>query len=158
MKDSKVLGPAGEKIVFGLTEVRNPSDVKTGNGLYVWSSFKDRIISKAETVEAGKEFSITFQDILVRATDEEIEADLSKNHVFSESDVCAVILELISKQSQGSEGKLLNNGYANLFYTPSFVVHVFWSSVGGEWGVSAWPRDDDGWGAGSRVFSPATGL
>ncbi len=48
------------------------------------------------------------------------------------------------------------DGYANLFYTPAFVVSVRWVSFGGGWYVDTWDRDGHEWLGGSRVFSPAT--
>ena len=65
-----------------------------------------------------------------------------------------VIASLIARQPKGEEGVLLNTGYANLFYTPSYVVYVFWHAGRRGWGVGTYERDDDGWRAGGRVFSP----
>lgn len=48
------------------------------------------------------------------------------------------------------------DGWANLFYTPAFVVGVHWYCRGRDWCVFAWSRGGDGWGEGLRVFSPAT--
>lgn len=47
------------------------------------------------------------------------------------------------------------DGYANLFYTPSFVVFVLWLRFYGHWGVSAWRRHVSDWDTDTRVFSPA---
>lgn len=49
------------------------------------------------------------------------------------------------------------DGWANLFYTPAFVVGVRWNSGVGAWLVGAWGRGDGEWDGGNRVFSPATG-
>lgn len=52
----------------------------------------------------------------------------------------------------------MKDGYSNIFYIKghSRVVLVYWSDVGGLWGVFAWRRDDRDWVGGGRVFSPAT--
>lgn len=124
-------------------------------GLYIFSGFKNNIISKAEPTEEGKEFKLSSFELTENAYDDKIEASLPEKHIFSETDVCAIVADLISKQPDGGEGVLLNNGYANLFYTPSHVVDVGWSGTDREWSVGAWDRDDY-WVAGKRVFSPAT--
>lgn len=48
------------------------------------------------------------------------------------------------------------DGWANLFYFPSFVVRVHWYAGSGEWGVDAWGRVGLDWYSGGRVFSSAT--
>jgi hypothetical protein len=56
---------------------------------------------------------------------------------------------MISKQPNGEQGDLINNGYANLFYTASWVALVGWDRAGRGWDVGTWCR------AGRRVVSPA---
>ncbi len=123
-------------------------------GLWVWNDFKSRIVEKAESTPVGAEFKLSSFELAKDLLDEEIEAALPKSHNFTETEVSAIIASLISKQSNGESGVLLNNGYWNLFYTPAFVVGVRWFGSG--WDVDAWPRDDRRWGGGGRVFSPAT--
>lgn len=48
------------------------------------------------------------------------------------------------------------DGSANMFYVEACVVSMHWSAISGEWVVSAWCRNDRRWGAGYRVFTPAT--
>lgn len=126
-------------------------------GLYVWSDFNDRIVAKTQSVEGQKDYALTSFTLKKAATDEEIEGASPSDHLFSETDVCSVIAALIDKQPKGKEGTLLNNGYANLFYTPEFVVGVIWDAGDGGWRVFTWRRRGDGWAGGLRVFSPATG-
>lgn len=153
----KVLELVKEKFEVKAASAINPQEFfKTREGLYVWSDFKERISDKAEVLKEGVEFTLNSYKTTKDATDEEIESDLPEKHIFSESEVCVIIADLISKQPKGEEGILLNTPYySNLFYTPSFVVHVRWSSGGGEWIVSTWTRSDDRWFSGKRVFSPA---
>lgn len=125
-------------------------------GLYVSSSFESYIIEKAEPTKKESSFEVSSFELLKSSSDEKIEGSLPNDHLFSETDVCAIIASLIEKQPEGQEGTLLNNGYANLFYTFSHVVGVFWSFVDGEWRVFAWRRGGRGWVDGLRVFSPAT--
>ncbi len=124
-------------------------------GLFVFSSFKERVADKAEKVSSN-EFPISSFDLAKSASDEEIEKALPAEHLFSESDVCAVIAALIEKQPEGEKGALLNDGNWNLFYTKNCVVSVLWRSFRGGWGVRAWGRRGGDWGRGRRVFSPAT--
>lgn len=68
------------------------------------------------------------------------------------------IFSLLLKQSEGQEGVLLTNGYANIFYVKDLkgelrTVGVYWRSDG--WRVDAVSIVDPGdWFAGARVFSP----
>jgi hypothetical protein len=121
-------------------------------GLYVWSSFVDNIVAKAKTKEVA-DLALTSYNLEESALDEKIEATFTKGHLFSETDVCAVIASLIEQQPNGEEGVLLTNGYANIFYTKSHVVRVRW--FGSDWDVYGWCRFGE-WLAGCRVFSPAT--
>lgn len=152
--DTKILESITEKIPVEVTAEFNPQEFfRDREGLFVYSSFKEHILEKASIVSAGTKFELSSFKLIRSAEDEEIEKELPEKHIFSESDVCAIIAELISKQPKGEEGELLNTGYWNLFYTESFVVDVSWRD--GEWYVSAWDRDSYGWSDGSRVFSPA---
>jgi len=128
---------------------------KTRKGLYVWDDFRARVVKLAKPVDTGTTFKVNVDELGATLTDGEIGNGLPKNHLWDEGALCAVIAEMISKQPEGKEGDLLNNGYANLFYTCSCVVGVGWDSDDREWGVDAWGRDDRRWGAGLRVLSPA---
>ena len=153
---SGVLSRVGKRISLKVEATHTPSEYfVTREGLYVWSDFKDRVLKNATPTESGTSFKLDTFKLEKDASDEQIESSLPKKHLFSETEVCAIVAELTSKQSKGEEGVLLNNGYANLFYTESFVVHVDWSSSGRGWGVYAWRRDDSGWFGGVRVVSPA---
>lgn len=127
-------------------------------GLYVWSSFKNNIVLKAEKVPMPFAKDICSFKLTKSANDKEIETELPEKHLFSENELCAILTDLIFKQPKGEEGTLLNNGNWNLFYTESFVVCVHWSSVAGGWRVSTWGRADSRWYTDERVFSPTTEL
>ena len=154
IKKSKVLEIVEKKIVVKSATKFQPKDYfKTRDGLYIWSSFEDRILSKAKSIKTSKPFKLISFELKKDLSDEEIEKELPKKHIFSETDVCAVVAELINKQAKGEKGLLFNNGYANLFYTGAFVVGVRWGDD--EWGVRAWGRDGLRWYSDDRVFSPA---
>ena len=149
-----VLAPLGTTTLT-LAERHDPDTFyRTREGLYVWDDFRSRIVAKAKPSEAGLVMKFERAELMRDLTDEKIEGTLPKDHLFDETEVCALIASLIAKQANGEEGVLLNTGYANLFYTSSYVVFVDWDSDGREWDVSTYERGD-GWGAGDRVFSPA---
>lgn len=156
MTDTKIalLEPVQESIPVASTGIDPKEFYQNRKGLYVWSGFKDRIVAKAEAVKA--EFRLRSFTLKEDANDAKIESALPEKHIFSESDAAAIVADLIEKQPNGEEGVLLNDGNWNLFYTPGCVVLVHWSSFRGGWSVSAWGRDEDGWRAGERIFSPAT--
>lgn len=146
---------AEKEIVIPISKTHNPKEFfTTKKGLYVYRSFTENIVDKSEEIKKDRDMKVSSFDLVESSTDEHIEESLPKDHLFSESDVCAVVADLISKQPKGEKGILLNNGYANLFYTSSRVVLVRWH--GFEWRVIGWFRDDCSWVAGYRVFSPAT--
>ncbi len=165
------LGEALENILSGMFVLGTPGIVsvtlsaphdpnvffQTRSGLYVWDDFCSRIVAQTKPTAAGTAFKLNNALLTKDMSDEEIESALPKDHLFGESALCAIIASMISEQPSGKEGKLLNNGYANLFYTSSCVVFVYWYADYREWLVNAWERADDRWRAGRQVFSPATG-
>lgn len=155
-KSESVLKSVKAKIEVKLPKKYEPTEFfKNRDGLYVWNSFKDNVLEKAKAATVNS-FSLSSFDLTKDAYDKEIEKELPKKHIFTETEVCAVIAGLIEKQSKGEEGTLLNTGYANIFYTKSLVVGVGWDSGYGRWHVFDWDRGDGSWREGFRVFSPAT--
>lgn len=151
-KEESVLKSAKTKIEVKVPKKYSPQEFFINRtGLYVWSGFSENILPKAKAVVLNN-FALSSFDLTERLSDKKIESELIKKHLFTETHVCAIIAGLIEKQSKGQKGILLNNGYANLFYTKSRVVRVRWHD--GEWRVYAWLRGDGTWYAGKRVFSP----
>ncbi len=69
-----------------------------------------------------------------------------------------IIASMISKQWDGGEGELLNNGLVNSFYYEEengeqFFIGVKWNHIGRRWGMVVWAFSRIGWGAESVVFS-----
>lgn len=124
---------------------RDPdSFFRTRKGLWVDDNFRSLVVAKAKTsvtVPAFKYVGLT-RDM----NDAEIEKMLGDDHLFTETEACALIMDLITKQEGGVEGELLNNGYSNLLYLPSCVVRVDWLADDREWRVNAWRRDGNGGG------------
>jgi hypothetical protein len=127
---------------------------RTRPGLWVDPDFRHLVVVNAQECGA-REVKPKHFDLPRVMTDAEIEAELGDNHLFDEVQVCETVATLIEKQEGGKEGKLLNNGYVNLFYLASCVVDVRWYAGNRGWNVDMWPRGVDGWSAGGRVFSPA---
>lgn len=157
VKSTGVLAEVSKNIVVVKTsKSKKPVEFfKDREGLYVWDNFKERILASASPTKLGKSFKLNSFQLTRDALDREIEGDLPKSHLFSETDVCAIVAELISKQPGGKDGLLLSNGRANLFYTKNCVVSVYWNSGGRRWSVNTWRRGGLRWYAGMRVFSPA---
>ena len=126
---------------------------RTRKGLYVWDDFRSRVVAKAEPVATIP--SYRHVELPRDMNDAEIEAMLGDEHLFTETEVCALIADLTFKQEGGKEGELLNNGRVNLFYLASCVVRVGWVAGYRRWYVYAWERDDYRWYVGRRVLSPA---
>jgi len=150
-----LLAPRGVTTLT-LAEDHDPGTFfQTRQGLWVYNDFRSRIVEKANPMTAGSTFKIRYSELMKDAADEAIETALQSDHLFEESQVCPVIATLIAKQPNGEEGVLINNGYANLFYTGSSVVYVYWSAGVREWRVDTYGRVDHEWRAGNRAFSPA---
>lgn len=128
---------------------------QTRQSLYVSDGFRDLIVAKATPAEPVE---VKIFDLQRNMPDSEIEDRLGDGHLFDEGALCATIQKMIEAQVDGKEGVLLNNQYANFFYTASCLVDVHWlADDRDEWYVSTWPRDGVGWNVGARVFYPATG-
>lgn len=108
---------------------------------YVNSRLFDRTPAQFEPVTALG----SFQTLKESMTNTEIESDL-KPGFCTLGDVLAFLY---------STNETFRNGYSNLFYLEACVVRVYWDSYDRHWRVRAWERDDRGWDAGDRVFSPA---
>lgn len=153
-EEKKVLEQLEKSILFKTEKDFDPKEYfKDREGLYVSGYFEENILSKAEVVKAGTGFSVCSSVLKERANDKKIESELPEKHLFSESEACMIIAELIEKQKKGEEGFLENTGYANLFYTENFVVRVSFS--GSRWDVDTFFRFGYPWYARIRVFSPA---
>ena len=146
-----------DSITITLTQDHNPNEFfQTRPGLWVSDDFRRLVRAKAQPNKAGTSLKLNRAKLAKNLTDSEIEATLPVTHVFTEAEVCAVVATLITEQSEGQEGTLLNNGYANLFYTASCVVDVYWNADDRRWNVSTWTHDDNQWSAENQVFSLAT--
>lgn len=120
--------------------------VKGKNGIgYVDSDFT-KAFKKEEFSWEPSSKAPGFQKLNRSMRDSEIESEL-KPGICTLSDVLA----FMRNPDEGCK-----DGYANIFYFPGIVVLVHWYAGIGEWSVNAWRRDDHAWGAGHRVFSPAT--
>jgi hypothetical protein len=122
-------------------------------GLYVYDEYRRYIVEEAKPTQSASPITLRRFVLDRDASDEDIEAELGPNHVFTESEVCWIVAELTGKQEGGAVGDLDNTGKVNLFYTLSWVVGVRWGADGRGWRVDAWGRGGRGWRAGGSVFS-----
>lgn len=161
----KVAGPDGriwlaefkkflrKESCWGVQPVNPDTFFQARPGLWVSEDFRRLVVAKAGS--AGQVIATKTTTLQKGMTDTQIEKMLGGGHIFTEDQLCATLAGMIREQWGGKAGPLLNNGYANLFYTASCVVRVDWGAGDGGWGVGAWQRDGGEWGAGGRVFSPA---
>jgi hypothetical protein len=127
----------------------------TRSGLWVSDDFRDSVVAKANP-DVSHAVATKTLDLSRSRSDASIQEMLGNNHLFTESQVCGTIAQMISGQEGGQVGKLLNNGRTNVFYLDSCVVFVRWNSSFRSWNVHTCERACCGWDAGCRVFSPAT--
>lgn len=152
---SSGLRPVEGSIELGPVKSHDPAQFyRTRSGLHVWPEFNSPVLSRARKVESLEATSLQAFDLTKSLYDRDIKALLPENHVFhDESELCARIEQMVSKQPNGEKGNLLANGYANLFYLPGCVVSVIWSADDRKWNVYAWKLDGGYRYAGCRVFS-----
>jgi hypothetical protein len=146
---------AKNSVTVALTNPHDPAAFyQTRTGLYLNNQgYRDRIVRKAKSTQSAPPVTLRRFVLERKANDQEIEVQLGPNHVFSETEVCWIVAEMIGKQEGSAAGDLDNTGKFNLFYTPSWVVDVEGSVGGREWFVTTWRRDGRAWYAGNSVFS-----
>ncbi|MFZ2303184.1 MAG: hypothetical protein WAV98_00135 [Minisyncoccia bacterium] len=151
--------------VGGEEKLFNPHTYfKTREGLYVWNTFEQRILSeqKVSMPHRGLE-GVTSHTLARNMTDTEIIDELlgGTEEVRKHASTLDQIATMIDLQPKGIDGELLNNGYANIFYVlvngVLFAVSVGWRLGRRRWRVGAWHLGAYGnWDAGIRVFRNTT--
>ncbi len=117
----------------------------------VWDNFQNNFLSKVENPQ-GKT-TLRISKLKKNSLDASILAELGSKA----ETTLANIWELLKKQTNGESGKLLTNGYANIFYVRDskgvlWAVRVRWHGDG--WCVNAYSVGDPrGWFEGFQVFS-----
>ncbi|MFH1472803.1 MAG: hypothetical protein ABIF06_00065 [bacterium] len=146
-----------QKFLSGLISELDFSDFfQTRPGLWVSEDFRRLVLAKAVSSDV---VGTNHFDLPRVMTDAEIERKLEEDfgpHTWDEGALCVTLQKWLTEQEDGRSGRLLNNDFANIFYTSSCVVRVHWLAVGRRWFVVTWSRGVVGWRAGHRAFSPAT--
>jgi hypothetical protein len=127
---------------------------QTRPGLLVSDEFRRLVITEA-SFGAGVASATKSVDLRRDTREVDIKEMLGDGHLFDGKTLCATIAQMITDQEGGKEGKLLNNGASNLFFTTSCTVGVYWRADDRRWYVLAW-RDRRRWDAGDRAFAPTT--
>lgn len=146
---------------IGMVDSFNPHEFfRTREGLWVSGQFIDRVFSQVSSAPMGinKKTPLQSHTLIEITTDAKIRQALPEDHVFEVAELCVIISSLIGAQLNGTEGRLLVNGFANLFYVKGknsqvYVVFVIWDAVNLEWNVVAWSLVVLRWVAGGRIFS-----
>ncbi|MDD3531354.1 MAG: hypothetical protein PHV99_02070 [Candidatus Pacebacteria bacterium] len=134
-----------EKFRIGETD-----GVKIG---WVGQNFKDIFLGKTE--EDVPEATLRIHQLEQASLDAPITGELGD----TAKTFLANLWELLRRQGHGQEGKLLVNGYANIFYIRDannglWAVNASWHADNGYWDVEADSvTDPNGWRAGSQVVS-----
>lgn len=117
---------------------------------YVSGNFKKYFLDKPETGIVAA--TLRAFKLITGSRDPKIIVDLGDNY----KTILAYVWELMALQPNGEDGKLLTNGYVNIFYIDDvdgnvWAVRVYWRSDG--WDVGADSFDfPNGWYAGDQVF------
>ncbi len=145
LKLPEFLKSNGQMPAVNLTKPHNPdSFYKDRLGLWVGSDFRRLVVAAAEPTDVGRRFKKFLRFLLEKnATGEQLKTAFP-NGIFTATEFCPWLAEMIGRQPNGKVGDLLTNGFANLFLVEGvngavFVVYVRWRSGYRLWGVSTWP-------------------
>jgi len=122
---------------------------KKGNAgiYYLGDNFQKWFGSKVEANVPSA--TLSSRTLTQSSVDGPIKAELGENH----ETFLSWLFEKIEVQSDGREGELLVNGYANIFYVDGRVVPAYWDAGHG-WYVLAFSVENPyTWDDGDRVFS-----
>lgn len=131
----------------------NEETQKAANIGYMWDDFKSHFFGKTE--ENIGDLTVAVHKLEKDSLDKPILEELEEKAEIS----LAQFVELLKQQSQGQEGTLLVNGWANIAYIRDkkgnlWAVDAGWDSADRYWHVNAYsveiPRD---WSAGGQVLS-----
>jgi hypothetical protein len=129
--------------------------------IYVWPEFASRILpAYPKAIPKRGLKGVDFVDLPRNMYDSEIITEYlggeeeARKHAFIPDQIAMAIDE----QKNGESGRMLNNGYANIFYMIGvngvlFAVYVFWNSDDRWWYVIAFKLGEGGrWYVGNRIF------
>ena len=117
----------------------------------VWNNFRNNFLSKVE--EPRAKVMLRCSKLKKSSLDAPIMSELGS---VAETTLASV-WQMLKRQPNGDSGRLLTNGYANIFYVRDakavlWAVNVDWSSDG--WYVDAYSVSDPfEWLVGNQVFS-----
>lgn len=154
--EASVLNLVNDNVQIDAVVSYDPSGFKTRPGLWVSDDFHSCVSSEAKPVENLSAITLSSFDLSKAACDKDIKSDsnMPPSHVFgNESEFVAHLDQMISRQPNGEDGDLLNDGFWNIFYVAGCVGGVYWSVESQEWSFQAWSLDGKGWGDGVRVFA-----
>lgn len=163
------LGPIKEKILEVMSAVKVSANVELfiakekfvvniGSDAkvkisYLGENFRKRFLGKIEKPNA--ENTMHFGKLLKNSLDDDIIDELGGKD--NAKGMLCQMFSLIEVQSNGEDGVLLTNGYANIFYVlddEGVLWAVCCNWLGDGWGVNASSVDDSSvWPVGDRVFS-----
>ncbi len=126
--------------------------------LYIWDSFRDRILKAIPDTIPAYEGSLRQTQLSKNMYDSEILTELGHPKPFSLLEFTAILSHLLMKQPEGEEGKLLVNGYATIFYVELedgrvVAVYAGWRAGARAWSLRAFAFGAGFWYGGDRVFS-----
>lgn len=153
------------QVIINRGQMFNPHTYyKTRDGLFVWDTFEKRILSKQPTAMPYRGLEGVANSTLSRnMSDQEIIDEIlgGMDEARAHASTLDQIAEMIDLQPNGKDGKLLNNGYANIFYVlvdgVLLAVSVYWGSGYRKWNVRDWHLGENGkWNAVIQVFRNTT--
>lgn len=134
---------------------------KTGIQMWFGDNFRNWIFNPMSDrkVKLSKNIKLDKLCLLVDRHDTEMQNEVG-HKPFKITNFLPMLWSILSKQKNGEEGFLLNNGYANIFHVEledGRVVAVYARWHGDGWNLNAYDLDYNGrWYADNCLFVPAT--
>lgn len=140
-------------ICLGGLESYNPKRLKECRGIRLTAHFLSDIFWRAKPLKNLAPVSLRSYELTEGLCNPEIANLLGGKHLFSKSEVCARIAQMVAKQPNGEEGSLLTDGMKNLFYVRGLVVTISWYAPNRVWEIFSWKVGNDSYQAGTQVFT-----
>jgi len=102
-------------------------------GLFVWWQFRKKVAEYAQFSRAGKTYKIGSIDLGQVPLNEEEIIRMIPGRLFGDTQICAIMAQLISLQQNGEKGALLTGDGLNLFYTYTCKASLTWGGSEKTW-------------------------
>lgn len=141
------------------TAVFDPSCYHTDKNVWCSPEFKENILPVGRVFQPTDDLpKPSGFDLIQTSTDEEIQSEFPKEHVFGADEFLWRAKQMTEAQTNGAPGHLLADGSANIFFVVGkggavFTVDVYWFGGHRQWRFHCSSLGVSRWDGGYRAFS-----